>query len=574
MTQAELLETEARYRQILAARPDSAGTLFDLAGVLRITARGQEAASAYRRVNMLKPDFADGFAQLGITLAQIGEQKQAIAALKRACELQPLEATYPFLLGNVLQSQGDLENAAIAFQTAATLRPDHLWARSNLGDVLRQLGRIESAIASYDSALAIQPDFIPALSGRLYALHYDPRYSDQDVYREHLQSAARICDSVRPEPAPADIDRRPDRTLRVGYVSPDLRGHSVAFFIESLFANHDPDQVDLFCYADLPKSDSITERLRKSVPHWRDITGLDDQHVCRLIHQDRIDILVDLAGHTANNRLALFARKPAPIQVTYLGYPDTTGLRTIDYRLTDDRVDPQNGTDGFYSEKLVRLPGSFAVYRPPAANSEIGPLPAIGNGFVTFANFNGLAKMSAAALNTWGKILAALPCSRMVIAATGLQSENTRAEILGTFARSGIDAGRLTLLPQQPMSRYLALHNEVDISLDSFPVQGHTVTCHSLWLGVPVICLAGRTCAQRLAASVLGHLNLPELIAQSEEEYVKIAVDLAADGNRLAALRGDLRRRMQQSPIMQGRRLAENVEAAYQRMWRDWCNAD
>lgn len=571
--ETNLSETEAQYRQILAGRPDSAGTLFQLANVLRETARGQEAASAYRRVNVLRPDFADGFAQLGLTLADIGETRPAIAALQRACELEPAGGKYPFLLGNVLRSQGELEEAAAAFERAANLQPDHLWTHTNLGDVLRQLGRIEPAIASYDRALAINSNFIPALSGRLYALHFDSRCSDEFVYRQHVESAERIYALVRDEIIPAENNRDANRVLRVGYVSPDLRGHSVALFIESLLQNHDARCVDVFCYADLPKTDLFTERIRRSVPHWREITGRSDADVAKIIRDDRIDILVDLAGHTANNRLQLFARKPAPIQVTYLGYPDTTGLRTIDYRLTDSRVDPEKLSERFYSEELVRLPGCFAVYRPPGNVPDVGPLPAIGKGFVTFANFNGLAKMSAAAIEAWAEILASIAGSRMIIAATGLQSETVRAEIAAVFVRFGVEANRITLLGQQSMGRYFGLHNEVDISLDSFPVQGHTVTCHSLWMGVPVISLAGRTCAQRLGASVLGHLNLSDWIAQSPAEYVKLAVQLAADRDRLATLRGGMRERMKASPLMDGLALAANVEAAYRRMWRRWCQA-
>jgi predicted O-linked N-acetylglucosamine transferase (SPINDLY family) len=564
---------EAQYRRQLAARPDDWAALFSLAGVLRLSGRPREAAAAYRRVTQIKSDYAAGFVDLGLVLAEMSEPREAAAALRRACELAPDDWAGYFHLGNVLKSQGDLEGAAAELKRAANLGPQHLWTHSNLGDVLRQLGRIEEAIFSYDCALSIQPDFIPALSGRLYALHFDSRCEAEFIFQEHTAAAQPISRQIHCKQFPLTNDPDPERRIRVGYVSPDLRGHSVAFFIEPLLANHDPNQVDLFCYADLPKSDAVSERIYKNVPNWRPITGSNDENVIQMVRKDRIDILVDLAGHTANHRLGVFACKPAPVQVTYLGYPDTTGLRSIDYRLTDHFVDPPALTEKLYTETLERLPGSFAVYRPPAAAGAVGPLPAMDKGFVTFANFNGLAKMSAGATETWGKILASIANSRMVIAATGLQSERVQAEIVAVFARQGVDADRLTLLPQQPMSRYFGLHNEVDISLDSFPVQGHTVTCHSLWMGVPVVCVAGNTCSQRLAVSALSQLNLRELIAQTAEEYVKIAVELAADQKRLAALRDGLRERMKASPLMQGRTLAENIEAAYRRMWRRWCSA-
>jgi len=289
-----------------------------------------------------------------------------------------------------------------------------------------------------------------------------------------------------------------------------------------------------------------------------------------MIREDRIDVLVDLAGHTAGNRLGIFARKPAPVQVSYLGYIGTIGMTAMDYRVADGQTDPP-GVEKWYTEKLVRLPRSFACYQPPPHAPEVGALPAAANGYITFASFNALGKITNEALGLWAAILGALPDSRLVMSAVGLQDPAAQRRIRDFFATRGIPVDRLEFLGFAPMPQYLALHQRIDILLDTFPVNGHTITCHALWMGVPAVTLAGKSYASRLGASVLTNLGLTDLVASSSEEYVLKALRLAGNAARLKELRQTLRDRMANSALMNAAQFSRDLEDAYREMWRQWC---
>jgi protein O-GlcNAc transferase len=369
-------------------------------------------------------------------------------------------------------------------------------------------------------------------------------------------------------------DKNPDKRLRIGYVSADLRSHSVAFFLESILAARNQREFEVLCYSNSVAADTTTARLRALVDGWRDIAGLDDEQAAALIRSDAIDILVDLAGHTKANRLPLFTRKPAPIQITYLGYPDTTGIEAIDYRLTDEWADPPGQTEHLHSEQLVRLPDGFLCYQPPSSCPPVGPLPLLLSGRVTFGSFNNLAKVSPTVIGYWAAILAAVPGSRLLLKSKALADSGTRKYIHQQFCAHGIEAGRVELVGWTPARvDHMALYSEVDVALDTFPYHGATTTCEALWMGVPVVTLAGPVHVSRVGVSLLHAAGLAELIAESPQEYARKAAELVADTGRLAALRGDLRERLRASRLTDAQRITASIEVAYRDMWRRFCAA-
>jgi predicted O-linked N-acetylglucosamine transferase (SPINDLY family) len=402
-------------------------------------------------------------------------------------------------------------------------------------------------------------------------MHFHPDYDAQRIAQEHSRWNRQHAEPLKQFIGPHRNGRIRDRRMRIGYVSPDLRQHSVAYFLENLLAHHDASSVEVFCYSDVIRPDATTARMQKLCAQWREIVGLKDTEVDQKVREDRIDILVDLAGHTANNRLLLFARKPAPIQVTYLGYPDTTGLRAMDYRLTDAYADPPDVTGG-YSEQLVRLPETFLCYRPSYGAPEIGPAPALESGRVTFGSFNALAKVNAPLVAMWSKILEQIPNSRLILKNQGLGSAGARRHILEYFAAHHIAPDRVELMGwARSEAGHLQLYNRIDIALDTFPYHGTTTSCEALWMGVPVVTRAGSAHVSRVGVSLLSNVGLAELVTDSQEKYVQLARELAHDLSRLSNLRSTLRKRMEQSPLMDAPRFARNVESAYRQMWRRWC---
>jgi predicted O-linked N-acetylglucosamine transferase (SPINDLY family) len=352
--------------------------------------------------------------------------------------------------------------------------------------------------------------------------------------------------------------------LSVGYVSAHFRRHAVAVFLEPVLAAHDHSAVRVFCYSDVRCPDEVTARFKAHADVWRDVAGLSDEQLAEQVRADRLDILVDLAGHIAGNRMLLFARKPAPIQVTYLGYQATTGLATMDYRLTDAVADPPGQTEAFHTEKLFRLPRAFFCYRPPMEMPPVSELPARSAGHVTFASMNNFAKVSPRCLALWARLLKAVPGSRLALLIAG--GAPNAGRILPAFTQAGVDGSRIEFVGRLGLQQYLEMYRRIDILLDPMPFSGHTTTCDALWMGVPVVTLAGPAYVSRMTASVLAHLPLPELIAQSAEQYLAIAAGLATDLDRLADLRRRLRGMMQQSCISDAAGFARDLEAAYQRM--------
>jgi predicted O-linked N-acetylglucosamine transferase (SPINDLY family) len=450
--------------------------------------------------------------------------------------------------------------------------PHYAAAHSNLGSALTPLGQAEKAERSILEALRLDPHLAPARSNLAMTVNYIAERDPADVFAAQRavepsllpKDSAHALHSNVPDPA---------RALRIGYVSADFRSHSVATFFEPVIAHHQASEFEVTCYYNYPRMDVTTRRLRGHAARWRDVFGIPEQALAQLIREDGIDLLVDLGGHTANNRLGTFALKPAPVQVTWLGYPNTTGLGAMDYRITDSVADPPGWTERFHTEQLVRLPGAFLCYAPPAASPDVTAPPVARNGHISFGCFNNLAKMTSVTIAMWGRIMNAVPGARLILKpVSAFADAQTRAEILQRFADHGLDPARIEpLRPESTIAAHLARYGDVDIALDVHPYNGTTTTCEALWMGVPVVTLAGKTHASRVGASLLHALALDELVATSADAYVDIAVRLASDTDRLAQLRAGLRGRMQSSPLMDAERFTRGLEQAYRTMWRTWC---
>ena len=387
------------------------------------------------------------------------------------------------------------------------------------------------------------------------------------IHEEHRRWNRQHAEPLKKFIQPHTNDRNPDRRLRIGYVSPDLREHVVGQNLLPLLAKHDHQRVEVFAYAKVPAPDAMTERLRSHTDAWRSLVGLSDAQAADLIRQDRIDILVDLALHTANNCLLVFARKPAPVQVTYLAYAGSSGLTTMDYRLSDPYLDPPGGDESVYSEQTLRLPETYWCYQP-VVDLPPQPPPALEKGFITFGCLNNFCKVNEPLLSLWAEILRGVPHSRLLLHA---YEGSPRQHVLEHLQREGIDPHRVSFAGKLPVAVYFQQYHSIDIALDTFPYGGGTTTCDTLWMGVPVVSLAGKTAVGRAGLSILSNVGLPELVANTPEEYVHLAIRLANDLPRLKDLRSTLRQRMQASPLMDAPRFARNVEAAYRQMWRNWC---
>jgi protein O-GlcNAc transferase len=558
----------AAFRQAIAINPNFSDAHFNLGNALSRKGRPDEAIAAYRQAIALRPNFPEAYSNFGNALKDMGKLDEAIIAHHQAVALNPNLALAQNNLGVALNSKGQLDDAIAAYRHAIRLKPDYAEAHRNLGNSLMGQGLLDEAIAACRQAITVAPDNAAIHSNLLYALHFHPAYDAKAIAEEHRAWNHRHAEPLRKSIPAYPINPAPDRQLRIGYVSPDFREHPVGRFILPLLAAHNRDRFSVFCYADMQRSDRFTELLRGYAAQWRNIAGLSDEHAAQLIREDQIDILVDLTMHMANNHMLLFARKPAPIQVTYLAYCSTTGLETMDYRLTDPHLDPPAMNDEFYTEESIRLPETYWCYYPlEDQGPEIGPLPAMMRREVTFGSQNNFCKVSVGALDVWIKLLHAIPKSRLILHA---HDGSHRQRVRDLLLRRGIDADRLEFVGRVPLLDYLNLYQTIDLALDPFPYNGGTTTCDALWMGVPVVTLAAPTAVGRGGVSVLRNVGLPELIAQTPQQYLQIATDLANDPPRLAELRRTLRPRMRLSPLMNAPRFAAAVEAEYQKMWRNF----
>ncbi len=565
-------EAIRQYRRALVVDPDSPTVLGELGAALLQQCKVDSVAPAIVPELLAGGTAVESKEEAGVLLAEIVRLLEAIKCLRRAILLSGGTSRLHTDLGHALWLQGKRDEAAGQFRLASALSPDDERPLRSLANLLLVGGFVDEALVQIRSFLRVKPGAAGVHSAYLLGLHYRDSLTPEKLFHEHLRFDRQHLESLAAGPSAVRPRPDPDRRLRVGYVSPDLRRHSVAYFFEPLLAAHDRNDFEVVCYASVPRPDAVTRRLQEVADGWRDVHELSDADLADLIRRDEIDILVDLAGHTLGNRLLAFARKPAPIQVTYLGYPDTTGLATMDYRLTDGWADPGGLTDHLHSERLVRLSSGFLCYRPPDEAPAVGVLPAFEQGRLTFGSFNNLCKVGPEVVKCWADVLKAVPASRLIIKASALGHADARRHLQSLFELNGVATDRVTLLGETPGVRdHLNLYNQVDVALDTFPYHGTTTTCEALWMGVPVVTRAGRTHASRVGVSLLTRAGVPELIAASRDAYVELAVRMAADWERLGTLRAGMRDRLRRSALMDAEQLTRSVERAYRSMWQGWC---
>jgi protein O-GlcNAc transferase len=532
---------------------------------LRALGNASGAELHHRRAIELDSSLTAAYSNLGTDLADQGRHAEAIECFMQAVGRDGAFALAHANLGESLAELGRVEEALAATRRAIELAPRDPRPRFNLAVYLRGMGQLDDAVTAHRAAIAIDPSDAYQQCNLLYTLNFHPGYAPADVFAEHRAWAQRHADPLTAVARPHTVDRTPGRRLRIGYVSPHFTAHAVNFFTQPILASHDHEQFEVFCYSSLKREDAISARLRTYADHWRAIHALSDQDVAELVRSDKIEVLVDLTGHIPGNRLLMFAHKPAPVQVTYIGYQNTTGMAAMDYRLTDDWSDPPGTTDACYTEKLVRLPGSFFCYRPTPDAPPVTPLPALTAGYVTFGSFNYFAKVTPDVLTVWARLLTAVENSRLVVLPHLTRS--LHASLPKAFGALGVDPARVRVVDRLPRAQYLELISQVDIALDPFPFNGHTTTCDALWQGVPVVTLAGATYASRFGSSGHVSLGLEELIAFSSEEYFDIARRLVREVDRLGHLRATLRERMAASRLLDFAGFTRNLEAEYQRMF-------
>jgi predicted O-linked N-acetylglucosamine transferase (SPINDLY family) len=554
-------------RRAAANLPTNPEYQYNLSEPLRALGRDDEAHAALREAIRLRPDFAQAHLNLGALLARAGKWEEAIGPFREAIRLRPQDPTGYLNLSKSMRALERLDEVEELRRKAIAVAPDFAPSYSMLGSLLREEGRIGEAVESFRRAIALKPDFREAHSNLCYALYFDPDVSCATIFQEHLAWAQRFAEPLRGQLKPHDNDRSPDRKLRIGYVSPELRQHVVAFFMEPILEHHDRERFEVYAYADVSNPDEVSRRLQSNVDVWRMTSGIPDERLTDIIRQDKIDILIDLSLHMRASRLRTFALKPAPVQITHLGYCGSSGLRTMDWCVIDPHM-MSPGCERFFSERLLPLPRSYWAYRAAPNSPDVGPPPAARNGYVTFGSLNSLGKVNSHVLRAWAALLSRVANSRLV---THVPGGAKNPSILKRFADHGIPPDRLETVEYRPRDQYLDAYNRIDIALDPFPYGGGTTSLDAAWMGVPLVTLAGQSAVARAGVTILTNLGLPELIARAPEQYLDIAAGLAANFDRLSALRSSLRERMRNSPLMDEAGYIRDLEEAYRLAWRAWC---
>jgi len=555
--------------EAVAVHPGYAQAQANLGVALYVLDRLEDAERAFRAVTALRPGSAEAHLNLGNTLMRLGRAEEAAHCFKDALRCEPDLADAHINLGIVLNDLRRLGEAEESLRRALALAPDSAEAHNNLGNVLTVAARVEEAVQCYRRALALRPDYADAHSNLIFALDMMPEVpiaeQQQERRRWYAAHAQKYAGSVGPHANDAD----PERKLRIGYVSADFRTHSAYYVFGPVLRGHDHANLEVYCYSGVRIEDGATARLRQAADVWCRCSHLPDDALDAQIRSDRIDVLVDLSGHSRGNRLLVFARKPAPVQVTAWGHATGTGLATMDYFLADPVFVPQAERRHF-AEEVFDLP-CWACYEAPAYMPEVSPLPASGGQPATFGCVTRIEKISDPAIALWGRILAAVPEGVLLIKGNGLDEADFRQRLLERLKAAAIGPERVRLFGSSPHAEHLRIFHQFDVGLDTFPQGGGVGTAEALWMGVPVVTLPGPTPPGRASGSFLNALQMQDWIARDEEDYVRIAVEASRNLPRLADLRRNLRARMAATAIGDARKYAQAVEAAYRTMWRRWC---
>jgi len=561
-------ELESRSRLLLEHHPDS-GLAWKLLGTA-LGVQGKDALFALQKAAELSPDDVDAHNNLGNALQDLGQFEEAVASYRLALEIKPNFAIAQYNLGISLRALGQLDEAVVSYCRALEVKPDYAEAHNNLGKSLQDLGQLDEAVASFRQALAIKPDCLDANRAYLTALLYHPAITVEASFAEHTAFATRMCSSLHAIGRSFSNIRNPHKKLRIGYVSSDYRNHPVGRNIQPLIGQHDRNKFEIYLYGNVRRPDSMTEWFQGASDAWRSIVGIPDQAAAEMIRCDEIDILVLLAGRFDDNRPLIAAYRPAPIQVSFHD-PATSGLSAMDYLITDHVLCSRDTKEQF-TEHLVRLP-TFYVHPPMIDVPDMSSLPARERGYVTFGSFNNPSKVNEKVVALWSRVLHAVLGSRLVLKYQNIfENEAVRQRYFDLFLEQGIEAQRIDLVSasdtgKQHMERYAA----IDIALDTFPFTGSTTTFEALWMGVPVITLLGDHMVARWSGAMLKKLDLDELIAKNEDEYVKIAQGLAQNLDHLESLRACLRERVAKSPLCDEKGRTRQVERAFRWMWAKWC---
>ena len=560
---------EKHLRTAVEREPGLAEAWCHLGAALRALNRPPEAQAAYAQAIALKPDYGEAHDRLGALVSEVAGFAAAVPHFRRAVELQPGNLSGCANLGVALAQAGAAAEALPYFDRVLAAEPGHALALTGRALVRQEQGHVAEAIADYTAVLERNPRNLEAHSGRLLARHYLDEMSREDLCADHTAYG-----TVAAQLPSAPLTNPPDqeRRLRLAFLSPDLRSHSVAYFLEPLLAHLDPARFEIFLYHDHPQVDGMSRRLQARAAQWRHFAGQSHAAVEAAIRADVPDILVDLAGHTGLNRLPLFARRLAPVQLSYLGYPNTTGLRAMDYRFVDAITDQPGEADAFHTEQLVRFAPTAWSYAPPAEAPDVAEPPCLAGAPVTFGCFNNFSKVNDTTLKAWSQLLATVPGSRLLLKGHGLADPARVASLQARFVACGLDPSRVELLGRTSgLAAHLALYARVDVALDTFPYHGTTTTCEALWMGCPVVTLPGDRHAARVGASLLSAIGRQEWIGRDWQDYVRIAAELAQDRPRLVRERAGLRDAMRASPLMdhagQGQRFGDAIRTC----WSAWC---
>ena len=569
MRQHKFPEARHMIESALKMKPSLAEAACNLGDILHEQGDIEAAIEQYRRAVTLKPDYSEAYVNLGDALTDRRRIDEAVEVYRRAISVNPNSAIAYSNLASAYRIQLRFDEAEKMALHALEIQPGHIVALITLGNIYLIQGRADTAIAMYRKVLELEPDNTIAGGNMLMDMHYLNDYSAQDLYAAARNLGTMLEARKHTLPPPANLADK-QRRLRLGYVSADFRTHPVGYFIEQVLAHHDKSQFEVVCYSNNSKEDQLTARLRRHADSWQTVLHQSDEALAQKIRLDGIDILVDLSGHTSGNCLPTFTHKPAPVQATWLGYFDTTGLSSIDYIIGDRFLIPP-AEERHYSERVVRLPNAYLCFSPPEFDIEPGPLPAVTNAKITFGCFNHPAKLTAAVISCWSRLLQALPQAQLHLKYASFGDNTVRRRYLDLFGRQGINPERIHFSGVTPRHDYLATYRKIDIGLDGFPFNGCTTTMESLWMGVPVITLRGDRYVGHMGETILKHLGLEECIADNEDTYIARAIALASDLPRLTTLRNGLRQRLLESPLCDGPGFTRSLEAAYRQMWETWC---
>ena len=573
-SQGKFADAIGYYHNAVASNPSYIKAINCMGNAFISTGHFNKALECYRKILVLDPRNADAYINMGVALMEQAQHQEAIEAFHRALDIRPESTEAYSNLAIAMRNAGRLSEAIKCLRNVLSIDPENDQAYNNLGNAYKESGNIDDALDCYRQALEIRPDYAEANSNMLFTMNYDSRIDQQTILSE-AQKWWQKNHTLIPQPNHSDSRARADKSLKIGYMSPDFRQHAVSNFMIPLLEAHDRNKVEVYCYAAVKRPDNITEQIRNLADHWRSVIGMPDGAVADMIRTDGIAILVDLAGHTAGNRLQIFAHKPAPIQVSWLGYPNTTGLPQMDYRLTDEIADPEGEADELHSERLLRLPNGFLCYSPFEDSPEIIPNDPAGKRPVTFGCFNNLTKINTQVISTWTKILNGVPDSHLILKNKQLSDKPLRDQFLDLFARQGIRADRIEIMgPTPTFWEHLDLYNRIDIGLDPFPYNGTTSTCEALWMGVPVITLCGDRHASRVGSSILTRIGFGELAAANEADYVAGAIALASDRKRLHHIKSEIGAAFRASPICDKHSFARDIESLFHEIWLKWRTAE